>query len=342
MSILNVRRLLIAAALLAISGCTGTNVPSSLPAHQGARSQPIQPGTFAHSPSSMFVHTGVPFLPRESRRISTSPAQTQLTYPTTDLLLFEGDQTNNQIAIYKHKRIKTNSAPIATITDAVSCPAAMVFDKNGTLYVANQCGANTITEYPKGRTTHSATITRGVSNPLGLAIDKNGTLYVSNYPAAIKEYPFGSKRPSVKITGGGLTNPFGLSLDKDGNLYVADFGARQVFEIAAGTTTVVPLNLQDLSEPLGVACDKVGNLWVTDGSGDKVNVYPPGSTTPSHSITTGYSFPYAISIDKNGGAAISNINTPIAVYAYKRGQFTSYATLTNDIALPISLLLAIP
>jgi sugar lactone lactonase YvrE len=339
MSILNVRRLLIVAALFGVAGCSGSNLPSSLPAHQGAQSRALHSG--GRTPSSLFIHTGVPFLPREARR-SSRPSRPDALYPTTSLLLFEADTQNQQVAIYKHKQIPANPAPIAVITDGIVCPTGMAMDKPGRLYVANNCNESTITEYPKGHTNHTVTITDGISNPLGLAIDSSGTLYVSNFPASITEYPFHGTTPSKTITGGGLTNPFGLALDKNGNLFVADFGASQVFEIAAGSSTVVALNLQDLTEPLGVAFDKAGNLWVTDGSGDKVNVYPPGSTTPSHTITAGYTFPYAIGFDPQGGGAISNIDPPVAVYNYKPGQFTSYATLTNDVTLPTGLLLRTP
>jgi hypothetical protein len=336
MSILHVRRLLIVAALFAITGCSSNTSTTLMPAHS------LQTRAHALAPSTSFVHAGVPFLPREGRR-APSPALTGQNYPITAELIFEADQANQQVAIYKHKGIAGNPAPIAKIPDGPGCPYGMAMDKRGKLYVANNCGGNTITEYPAGKLISNKTISNGISNPLGLAIDKNGTLYVSNYPASITEYPFGSTSPSTTITGSGLTDPFGLALDNSGNLFVADFGASQVFEIPFGTTTVTPLNLQDLTEPIGVAIDKTtGNLWVTDGSGDKVNVYPPGSTTPSHSFSTGYTFPYAISIDKHGGAVISNIDPPVAVYVYRPGQFTPYATLTNDVALPTGLLFALP
>jgi NHL repeat-containing protein len=333
-----VRRALMVAALFAATGCGGNTVPSSMPANP----QSLHGGAHAVSLDTSYVHTGVPYAIAKTIHRSR-PVRVGETYPTESLLVFEGDSTNQQVAIYKHRGLKNNPAPIATITDGILCPYGMVLDKIGTLYVANNCGASTVTEYPKGQTTHTVTITNGISNPLGLAMDKSGTLYVSNFPASITEYPYGSTSPSVTITGSGLTDPFGLTLDKAGNLYVADFGASQVFEIAKGTTNVVPLNLQDLTEPLGVAIDKTtGNLWVTDGEGHRVNVYPPGSTTPSQMITTNYTFPYAISIDKYGGGVNSNISPPIAVYAYKHGQFTPYATLTNDVAQPTGLLIGQP
>lgn len=292
----------------------------------------------AHGTSS-FVHAGVPFAPRSAHPASVSHT-IMASYPTTAQLLFEGDQANNQVAIYKAARLAHNPAPIATIS--LTCPYGLAMNAAGTLFVASNCGGNTVTEYPIGSTSPSVTITNGISNPLGLAIDGSGRLYVSNYPAAITEYTAGSTSPSVTITGGGLADPFGLALDSSKNLYVADFGADQVFEIKRHTTTPIPLNLQGLAEPIGVAFDNLGNLWVTDGSGDKVLVYPPGSTVASQTITSGYSFPYAITIDKHGKVAISNISAPIAVYAYLPGQFTPFATLTNGVTLPTGLLLKLP
>ena len=266
MSIVYVRRFLIVAALFAVAGCNGNTQSTLAPAHS------LPTGAHQIASSGSFVHAGVPFMSRLAGSVP-SRVSTNLIYPTTLELVFEGDSNNQAVQIYRKKSIKNNHAPIASITDGILCPYGMVMDRRGKLYVANNCGASTITEYPKGKTTHNKTITDGISNPLGLAMDKNGTLYVSNYPASITEYPFGSTSPSTTITGGGLQNPFGLALDSSGDLFVADFGASQVFEIAAGTTTVTPLNLQDLAEPLGVAIDKTtGNLWVTHGSGDKVNV----------------------------------------------------------------------
>ena len=321
-----------AAALVA--GCGGIGSPLQ-PSTTGHLTQSVQSG----HPGTTFVHAGVPFIAHPSSPLNLAPSIGQ-SYPTTSNLLFEGDQQNNRVAIYKASRLAHNPAPIATIS--VVCPYGMVLDSAGTLYVASNCGCNTVTEYAIGQTSPSLTITNGISNPLGLAINRGGKLFVSNYPAAITEYPLGATSPSKTITGGGMIDPFGLAIDKSGDLFIADFGASQVFELKPHTSTLIPLNLKDLVEPLGVAFDNLGDLWVTDGAGDKVNVYPPGSTTPSQSISSGYTFPYAISIDPRGAVAISNVNSPPLVYAYAPGQFTPYATLTNGITLPTGLLLRKP
>jgi hypothetical protein len=72
-----------------------------------------------------------------------------------------------------------------------------------------------------------------------------------------------------------------------------------------------------------------------------VNVYPPGSQTPSQTIT-GFGYPYALSIDNRGTAVVGNVGYPEAVYAYKPGEYTPYATLTTGISEPTGLLIARP
>ena len=103
------------------------------------------------------------------------------------------------------------------------------------------------------------------------------------------------------------------------------------------------LNLSDLTEPLGVAIDlKTSDLWVTDGQGDKTNVYKLGSTTPIQTIA-GHGFPYAASAEQQGlpiGTVVTSDSD--AVYAFKSGSFTPYATLTNGVGNVLSLLIARP
>jgi hypothetical protein len=338
------RRALVVAALFAVGGCGGAAPFSAPPAGPGStvQSQSVR-GTGPIVPSVSFVHAGVPFLGKVPNRNTSRGHRVHPNYPTTAPLIFVADQEEAATNVYVASALASNPAPTATIPMPVGCPYGEAIDKHGTLYVATNCGGNTIEEFAKGSTTPSTALTDGVSNPLGVAVDKKGTIYVSNYPASITEYAAGSTSPTTTITGQGLTDPFGVALDKKGDLFVADFGALQVFEIAAGTTTVTPLNLQDVSEPVGVAVErKSGDLWVTDGEGDKVLVYPAGSTTPSQTITAGYTFPYAVSIYKKGSAVVSNIDTPVAVYAYAKNTYTSYATLTNDVELPTGLLWAKP
>ena len=337
---------MVAAAFVVLGGCSDL---STTPGSSNSQAQTQSRVVSGSNILSTIVHRGVPVglaLPN-SLRYSSAPS-----YQTNTPLLFEGDDSQGAVNVYKASALPTNPTPIVTIADPGGCPYGMAMDKTGALYVAGNCGGNTVEEYPKGMTTPTVTITTGISNPLGLAIDKAGTLYVS-CPPNIQEYAYHTTSPSKTVSGGGLSAPFGLALDKSGNLFIADYVAGQVFELAAGGSSVTSLGLTGLYQPLGVAVDKQnGDLWVTDGSGNQVQVYHAGQTTPFQTITAGYSFPYAITLYNKAtpavpnpglhSVAVSNLASSPNVYAYKPNMYTSYATLTTNIAEPTGLLWAKP
>jgi streptogramin lyase len=325
------RGALIATAAFAITGCSGGAGTGGSPVT--ALQQPASISRAAQ-PGGLFVHRGVPYL---KVQLSHSRAHTQGSYPTKKALLFVSNQSNFAVGVYSIKKVKSNPAPIASLPATSGCPYQSAMDKKGTLYVPNNCSANSLDEFPKGSTTPSLTITDGISNPLGTAIDGSGNLYVSNFPAAISIYAPGGTSPTGTITGGGMVDPFGLAIDKNNNLFIADFGADQVFEVASGTTTPVPLELQDMSEPLQLAFDSAGNMWVTDGQGARVQIYPPGSTSPSRTISGVFSFPYGVSVNAAGVAFVSDVSQS-KVYAFKKGASSPYATLTNGIDTPTGVL----
>jgi DNA-binding beta-propeller fold protein YncE len=117
-----------------------------------------------------------------------------------------------------------------------------------------------------------------------------------------------------------------------------------VFELSAGGSSVTNLNLSKLWRPYGLAIDpKTGYLWEADlNSG--VNIYNLASgTSPVQNIPgTGYS---AISIQHEGKppgeVVISSVYTS-EVYAFKPGQYTAYATLSNGVEDPTGLLITKP
>ena len=336
MAKLLLRGALLAAASFAITGCSGgagTGPGTSVSPLQ----QPAASSRAAH-PTTAFVHRGVPFL----SAIPARPrAHSQGSYPTRRPLLFVSNQSNSAVGIYSIRKIKSNPAAKASLPASSGCPYQLTIDKHGTVYVPNNCGGNSVDEFPKGSTTSNLTITNGISNPLGTAIDSSGNLYVSNFPAAITVYAPGATTPSETITGGGLDDPFGLAIDKNNNLFIADFGADQVFEVASGSTTPTPLNLQDMTEPLQIAFDRAGNMWVTDGQGDRVQVYAPGSTTPNRTLSGVFSFPYGVSVSAAGVGFISDVDAN-KVFAFKPGASSPYATLTNGLNLPTGVLAAKP
>lgn len=330
----HVRHSLFMAATFVLAGCGGA----------GSAAAPQAGGLPAG-----FVHRGTPVASFSASHVRIPVRSVTPSYDATAWLVFEGDQDQAAVNVYKLQGLTKNAAPIGTIHVQTGCPYGLAMDKEGTLYVADNCNGNDVEEYPKGSTTEKVAITDGISGPLGLALDDKQTLYVSNYPAAITEYKYGTTSPSQTISGQGLTDPFGLTFDKDGNLYIADFGADQVFVVKKGTTTVTALDLQDLVEPVGVAVDKkTGFLWVTDYAGNKINVYEPGSTVP-HKEIAGAGAPYAISTcgltcypPHFYPAIVQSDLTAKAIYGYMEHKYKSSGELTNGISLPTGVLVAKP
>lgn len=71
----------------------------------------------------------------------------------------------------------------------MSEPAALTLDGAGNLFVANQNGVNTVTEYALPYTGTPTTISNGVSTPVALALGGAANLFVANSSAnTVTEY----------------------------------------------------------------------------------------------------------------------------------------------------------
>lgn len=302
--------------------------------------------------------------PQQSLAPGSSSLRTMSgSYPTSQTLIFEGAYNSGTnpwlINIYEAGKIAKNPSPIATITDSLDDPYSLAMDSSGTLYVANLLNS-TVTEYPRGQTTHSVTITDGVYYPGGVAVDSTGTLYVSNYqePSGgntgfVSEYSPGSTTPSTTITGfnGILTEE---ALDKHDNLYLTFYVSGSgspsqidVVEVPKGTTKIEHLNLKDLVKTIDdIGFDKSGRLWLTQGIEPYILIYKLPGTKPVAKIRNKLMpTPYWISTDKSGVVFVdSSGNSKVGpnVDAFKPGATKPFATLTNSVYYPYGLLVAKP
>jgi|HubBroStandDraft_4_1064222.scaffolds.fasta_scaffold24128_3 hypothetical protein len=235
--------------------------------------------------------------------------------------LFVADQPNQRVAIFSQK----TGASTGQITDAIAGPDGLYIDPSGTLYVCN-FGAGTVTEYPKGQTTHSKTLT-GTIGPKYVVAGRDGTVYVSDFGdgshSNLYEYAGGSTTPTTVIPF--ATFPAGVALDTHNKVYVAYSDPTnndiEVLKFKPGSTTGKNLGIHiKYDNAGGLAFDKKGDLLLDDQSLPGVDVFPPGATTPSQQIK-GFSLAYQIALNqKNTHLFVSDPFGPsVAEVAYPSG-----------------------
>ncbi|HEY1882226.1 MAG TPA: hypothetical protein VGG51_04205 [Candidatus Cybelea sp.] len=212
--------------------------------------------------------------------------------------LYVADQSNQRVAIFSQK----TGAPTGQITDAIAGPDGLYVDPRGTLYVCN-FGAGTVTEYPKGQTTHSKTLT-GTIGPKYVVAGRDGTVYVSDFGdgshSNLYEYAKGSTTPTTTIPF--ATFPAGVALNTQNKLYVAYSDPTnndlEVLKFAPGSTKGKNLGIHiKYDNAGGLAFDKSDDLLLDDQSLPGVDVFPPGATVPSQQIK-GFNLAYQIALNK--------------------------------------------
>lgn len=123
--------------------------------------------------------TSAPTLP--SVRLARPRATTQFLYVAS---------ANGGVSVYR----LGSTVPLRTLPANV--PAALAFDQQGNLYVANQKGGpkgrGFISVFPPNTTAPARTISNGVNDPLSLAFDVKDNLYVANVAGSLSPRPGGS------------------------------------------------------------------------------------------------------------------------------------------------------
>jgi sugar lactone lactonase YvrE len=212
--------------------------------------------------------------------------------------LYVADQTNQRVAIFSQK----TGQPTGQITDAIAGPDGLYIDHSGTLYVCN-FSAGTVTEYPKGQTTHSKTLT-GTIGPKYVVAGRDGTVYVSDFGdgsnSNLYEYANGSTTPTTTIPF--TTYPAGIALDTHNKLYVAYNDSTnsdiEVLKFTPGSTKGKNLGIHVIyGNAGGLTFDKNRDLLLDDQALPGVDVFPPGATSPSQQIT-GFSLAYQIALNR--------------------------------------------
>jgi hypothetical protein len=290
----SMRCALVAAALVAIAGCSGGMSPQSA-------SLPSQN-------SLTFVHRGVPFaLPMLHSALKSTTGG----YSTKKSLVFEGDQAQAAVNVYQTANLPSNPAPIATIHVANGCPYGMALDKKGTLYVADNCFSGDVEEYPKGSTTLKTTITTpslsvtggGMADPFGLALDKKGNLYIADFGAsAVFELPAGGTSVT-NLNLQSLGEPLGLAIDqKTGTLWETAGSGNVVNIYKLGGSTSPIMTIAGNGDPYAISLENKGKpkgeVVESDLGTYDVYAYMPGAYTPYATLSNGITLPTGLLIAK--------------------------------------------
>ena len=251
-------------------------------------------------------------------------------------LIFIADFSKSDVEIFS-----SGSSPtlLGTITNGVANPEQIAFDAKDTLYVTNTF-ANTVNEYPRGKTSPTFTLSTGLNAPNGIAVDSKGTVYVSNNPGnggTIVEYKHGSNKPFLTISG--ISNPLGLALDSKDNLYIGG-EVSGVYEVLKGKSQPSNLGLQSTGFVVGVALAKNGDLYVGNcNPQNNITVYHHGQTSPYETINYNGDCAYYLSLDKTSNLYVGYVfNAVMAIYP--PGKTSPSVTVTQGLTEPTSAVLA--
>ncbi len=225
-----------------------------------------------------------------------------------------------------------NRAPSENLTGAatkLSHPYSPFIDDNGNVWVANDGGSPSVTEYGVTNTANHApsrTIAGALttfSDPSGVYVAENTSgvntwVFVTDYNTnTIDIFPAtasGNVAPTYQIAGGatGLSEPWGITLDSSGNLWVANFSGHNVLELPNPTslvpgvynsppTTTIGGGSTTLSGPSDVFLDSQSDVWVADYTAKALDEFTHGSyASPYVRITSLAAGPTGVAVDSGG------------------------------------------
>lgn len=189
-----------------------------------------------------------------------------------------------------------------TNDDQLRFPSAIVADKEGNVYVADQFN-HRIQKWIAGAS-EGVTVAGGrgqgdaadqLDYPMGIAFDANGNMYVADAANhRIQKFAPGS-RDGITVAGGNgrgkaanqLSMPFGICLDAAGNIYVADNYNHRVQLWAPGATTGITVAggngkgkaANQLQYPSSVKIDAAGTIYIADAANDRVQAWKKGASS---------------------------------------------------------------
>jgi len=210
--------------------------------------------------------------------------------------------TDGTVSTYAGNGVAAYVDGAAINVAAFSGPAALAFDKQGNLYVADEnnnmirkitsagvvsrVAGVTSAGYTNTTVNTANSVYGAFRKPSGIAVDGNGTIYVADLGnSAIRQIT--SAGVITTIAGGpGQTTlvgtPFGLTMDVNGNLFITDEAGRvmeltstKILYLLAGSPSVMGYadgsgTTAQFNTPLGIAVDANGNIYIADSNNNRI------------------------------------------------------------------------
>jgi sugar lactone lactonase YvrE len=238
------------------------------------------------------------------------------------------DPTGKMTTVTGSGNVLLNGETGPALLSGIMGPAALIFDKKGNLYIAEQLGNRVRKINKKGEiSTFAGTgqtdpvrdgvqaTQSAVNGPNGLAFDQNGNLFVSEFlgnrirkitPDGIITTVGGTGK--VKSTGdggpatkAGIYGPTGITFDSRGNLYIAEIIGNRVRQISPDGT--ISTLADKINGPSSLAFDREGNLLIAEHFGERLLRREPNGTI-STLINTDV---YGLAVDPDNTIRVAQI-----------------------------------
>ena len=198
------------------------------------------------------------------------------------------------------------------VSATVANPAAVAFDANGNLYLADaqnqvireisKAGIITVvagTEATEGYSGDNGPATSAtLDTPTGVAVDANGNIFIADsHNHRIREVSSGTittiagtgtagfSGDNGAATAAQLALPSAVAVDSTGNVYIADTNNQRIRKITGTTISTIAGDGEELfsgdgaaataavlDSPTGVAVDKAGNVYIADRRNQRIRM----------------------------------------------------------------------